>query len=633
MSGLELHTTGMAQYYMHSHLDYSARQFRLFQLYADPFDAAIRGTLFEADLDDDAILYEAVSYSWGGYDLKASIEVDGRAYPVTQNLYEALRHIRRTDTDRILWLDAICINQENIKERGHQVGNMKSIFQHAESVIFWLGVAEDNSDLVMDQIRRRASINVDASGVHPTQSDILPQTSAWALAMGDAQNSLQRDMLYEGVRKLSQRPTFRRIWLIPEVFWARHVEVACGQKNIDEKTFVKGLSSFAGLVDGSCLALMGMMPGSRASLQRSEFEFRSLLRRFRAFEAVDSRDKLFALYPLSIDASEALQADYSLAPTDVVRQTIIVLLRLKNIHIQIWDLPSWEVSEFLSKVGYLENAILIHAIKTRRAGLVEILIQSQHVDLDWRGDEGIPPITWAASTGFADAIDILIKYGVPVYSEGGSYGNPLQTASFHGHLNTVAKLLHNGASINAQGGIYGSALQAASHQGHEDVVILLLEAGADINIQGGRYGSALMAAANGKQTHVSKILLDKGAIEFTTIPDDEIAATEVDEASDATSVVSLDSAWSQTSHETGATSVTSMITLEETASTYLVNILAVDEELAHLYRQATTSVTFSKFVRNHARLLKIFFSNIEAEPDVPDQERAIKISTEEKKQK
>ncbi|KAF1979891.1 hypothetical protein BU23DRAFT_383036, partial [Bimuria novae-zelandiae CBS 107.79] len=96
--------------------------------------------------------YEALSYEWG---LPASndafIEINGSLVQVRRNLRDALVHIRLEDTERHIWIDALSINQRDVQERNSKVQMMKDIYQHAEKVVVWLGVARDGSDDVMTQ--------------------------------------------------------------------------------------------------------------------------------------------------------------------------------------------------------------------------------------------------------------------------------------------------------------------------------------------------------------------------------------------------------------------------------------------------------------------------------------------------
>lgn len=75
----------------------------------------------------------------GTIGLVDQIEVDGQRLWTTENLYIALQYLRSRDQDRILWIDAICINQSDLAEKNQQVLEMGKIFSHAARVMFWLG--------------------------------------------------------------------------------------------------------------------------------------------------------------------------------------------------------------------------------------------------------------------------------------------------------------------------------------------------------------------------------------------------------------------------------------------------------------------------------------------------------------
>ena len=77
--------------------------------------------------------FEALSYTWGSIECKINLEVVTQTQgscsipmeekvrlPVSQNLYDALKHLRNATTSRTLWIDAICIDQNNITERNHK---------------------------------------------------------------------------------------------------------------------------------------------------------------------------------------------------------------------------------------------------------------------------------------------------------------------------------------------------------------------------------------------------------------------------------------------------------------------------------------------------------------------------------
>jgi hypothetical protein len=72
--------------------------------------------------------FEALSYVWGDPLITRLIKLNDQPYQVTENLEAALRRLRHDDRVRIMWIDAICINQQNPREQEHQIGLMRDIF-------------------------------------------------------------------------------------------------------------------------------------------------------------------------------------------------------------------------------------------------------------------------------------------------------------------------------------------------------------------------------------------------------------------------------------------------------------------------------------------------------------------------
>jgi hypothetical protein len=132
-------------------------------------------------------LYEALSYVWGDPDETRPISIHGNRFNVTVNLYAALSRLRNHSIERILWIDAICINQENQLEKEYQIQSMPRIYGQAERVVVWLGEAADDSDLAFEEIR-----NVQVKGADIRSDD---------------------DPIVSAVLALLQRPWFRRIWV------------------------------------------------------------------------------------------------------------------------------------------------------------------------------------------------------------------------------------------------------------------------------------------------------------------------------------------------------------------------------------------------------------------------------------
>lgn len=101
-----------------------------------------------------------MSYTWDtgdpAYDElpPSTISCSGHGLQVTTNLHAALKQIRDDMDDTILWIDAICIDQDNDEEKGSQVQLMGRIYSEAEEVIIWLGVEEPNDEEALELILR-----------------------------------------------------------------------------------------------------------------------------------------------------------------------------------------------------------------------------------------------------------------------------------------------------------------------------------------------------------------------------------------------------------------------------------------------------------------------------------------------
>lgn len=87
--------------------------------------------------------YEALSYVWGSQNIKETITLNRKEFPVTLNLEGALRHLREQfkygRRAMVFWIDALCINQKDIEERTSQVQLMRKIYQRCEQVVVYLG--------------------------------------------------------------------------------------------------------------------------------------------------------------------------------------------------------------------------------------------------------------------------------------------------------------------------------------------------------------------------------------------------------------------------------------------------------------------------------------------------------------
>ena len=138
----------------YTRLENDSDQIRILALLPGKGDETIQCNQIIVSLHD-AREYEALSYTWGDPKTTHAILFEGKAFPVTANLHSALQHLRLKEKPRHVWIDALCIDQLNNKEKSAQVQLMGDIYRRASRVLAWLGKAEDDSDLAMDFFNQR----------------------------------------------------------------------------------------------------------------------------------------------------------------------------------------------------------------------------------------------------------------------------------------------------------------------------------------------------------------------------------------------------------------------------------------------------------------------------------------------
>jgi hypothetical protein len=125
--------------FRYSPLDSSKGEIRLITLQpSQEHSATIRCEIFQASLEEEPV-FEALSYAWGDTTASSQIFANKDEFKVTVSLKTALRYIRDQNAVRMLWIDAICINQRDNMERSEQVSLMGRIYSSAICDLLWLG--------------------------------------------------------------------------------------------------------------------------------------------------------------------------------------------------------------------------------------------------------------------------------------------------------------------------------------------------------------------------------------------------------------------------------------------------------------------------------------------------------------
>jgi len=114
------------------------RNFRTLYIEPGAPGSRIRGSLHESR-PGDGVKYLALSYVWGSPQIVAYVMVEDRYSLVTENLHAALQHLRSEQEPLYIWIDQICINQQDHEERSQQVMLMHEIFGKSVQVLIWLG--------------------------------------------------------------------------------------------------------------------------------------------------------------------------------------------------------------------------------------------------------------------------------------------------------------------------------------------------------------------------------------------------------------------------------------------------------------------------------------------------------------
>lgn len=210
--------------YPYQPLRVAQNEIRLLRLQPGSGSSGIEASLFCASSDHHPE-YEALSYAWGDPNITNPISLTFPSherpnirvpFDAAVNLEQALRHLRLPDRDRILWVDAISINQHDNAERADQVRMMGLIYQRASRVCVWLGAEADCSNDAMDLI-----------GVYPTY-----KTRGLDLFHDPKWTKHWRAFTY-----LIRRSWFTRCWIVQEVALASDIIVYCGRKAVPWTAF------------------------------------------------------------------------------------------------------------------------------------------------------------------------------------------------------------------------------------------------------------------------------------------------------------------------------------------------------------------------------------------------------------
>ncbi|KAI4666686.1 uncharacterized protein J4E79_002726 [Alternaria viburni] len=173
------------------------------------------------------IEYEALSWCWGraisDYVVLVTKGDESYKMPVRRDLALALKYLRHQGRPRILWIDAICIDQENDVERNQQVQMMSRIYTRAANVCIWLGQQDNESEVAFKFIKEEIT--------HLKDFDSISSDKDYGIK-------------WQALMVLMQREWFSRRWVVQELSLANKAEIWCGPDSMPWKEFAVAVELF-----------------------------------------------------------------------------------------------------------------------------------------------------------------------------------------------------------------------------------------------------------------------------------------------------------------------------------------------------------------------------------------------------
>ncbi|XXH01949.1 hypothetical protein Hte_008312 [Hypoxylon texense] len=304
--------------------------------------------------------YKALSYCWGDATKRLPIEVNDQIIYISESLVHALYSVKSKPGD-LLWVDAICINQDDPIEKANQVRLMHLIYSKAEATIVWLGGAGPNTKYAHTFLE-----NMDRIGAHTflQRLDLLGERHARPISVTKFNAALritQRPArALRGLHELLAMPYWERVWIIQEIARAQAVSVRCGSFRFDLNTLIACSVHVKDLPQRSRTLINAIEEFRRQELDAQRGGLRmSLLEallRSRYSLATNPRDKIYAMLGLTRDGQDLVPTPtYTESVEEVFRQLSMAFLRsprpIDSVLLSLWAplkitveyTPSWVV--------------------------------------------------------------------------------------------------------------------------------------------------------------------------------------------------------------------------------------------------------------------------------------------------
>ncbi|KAJ0122042.1 heterokaryon incompatibility protein [Diaporthe amygdali] len=298
--------------YLHSAQDIScyspleSDEIRTLVIEAGQGDEQLRGSLERHKLGDLDRPYTALSYVWGSPKRNAVLHLgdDGKRVKITENAEALLRNLRRPDESRRVWIDGVCINQDDLTERSHQVSLMHAIYSGASNVLVWLGESDKHTRSVFEFFKIMHE-RYDSGKACEKQAEDLSScpegdSAESTKASGEAPQSPDLDEHkqddFARIQAFTGRPWFSRAWTFQEACLSPDTIIRCGTHELAWQVFVsatlylvsRGMARVLGSTSDTIVALAHF---AAASSSRQVPYLSVILPLTRNLQSTDGRDK------------------------------------------------------------------------------------------------------------------------------------------------------------------------------------------------------------------------------------------------------------------------------------------------------------------------------------------------------
>ncbi|KAK4557081.1 hypothetical protein LTR86_006062 [Recurvomyces mirabilis] len=315
--------------------------------------------------------YKCLSYVWGSQDDKVPILLDGKDHGVTRNLHAALNMLRRTDFVARIWIDALCIDQNDDEEKRAQVAMMGDVFGTAGEVIVWLGGPAGllPRDMDMHVVVERC-LALLAENVHFHD---LPFDSHCMSRKCLAAHNQSSDVAYSWaeilvvLRSWFESAWFERTWTVQEIVLSRKATLLLGPVKLPWSTVTKAFGNLGEHMSSCCTECVYGLPGedprhvyrmtsnvidlaaAKNKLDQGQHLIEPLLQ-FSWKKATDPRDKIYGLLglqsrkrptPVMPDYAASLQDILISFATDVIKTQDWLVPLCLDLRQELKGLPSW----------------------------------------------------------------------------------------------------------------------------------------------------------------------------------------------------------------------------------------------------------------------------------------------------